>query len=458
MKIYCSGIGGIGLSAYASLQRAAGNDVSGSDRNDSALLENLRSQGIAVSFNQSGDDIPEDCDLFVYSEAIPRDAPERMRASGLGIRQQSYPQALGDLSRGYSPVIAVCGTHGKSSTTGMAARLLLHSGRDPTVVVGTKLRELCPPSPELRDTIGRNWRKGRSGGTFLLEACEYRNSFFAYDPTIILLTNCDGDHFDFFRSVEDYRAAFAAFVAKLPDGGALITHLSDPDCAAVADAAGEKVIDADMFPLITLKTPGKHMQKNAQLALALADALDIPPMQAQAAVSGYAGSWRRMELKGILILPPGPVSHGSTEQAAQNDNGDIPVIDDYGHHPREIRATLEAMAGEYPGRRIICVFQPHTHDRTLKLYADFTSAFRGAGAVVIPNIYEARKDIENARVDLPRFVRDIAENSGTKCLDGKSLAETENMLREEILRPGDVLVCMGAGDITNFAERIVRTQ
>lgn len=437
MKMYCSGIGGIGLSAYASLQRAAGHDVIGSDRTESALLDDLRSQGITIHLNQSGSAIPADLDLFVYSEAIPVDAPERRRAAELGIRQQSYPEALGELSAEHSPVIAVCGTHGKSSTTGIATRLLMHSGRDPTVVVGTKLHELG----------GRNWRKGRPGGAFLLEACEYRHSFFFYSPTIILLTNCDGDHFDFYETPDAYRAAFIAFIQKLPPDGTLITHLSDPDCAAVASAAGRKAIDADAQPMIPLKTPGTHMQQNAQLVLALADALQIPSGQAQSALSGYAGSWRRLELKGYVMV------RSAASRSASNH--DIPVIDDYAHHPREIRASLEAVIGQYPGRRIICAFQPHTHDRTLKFYEDFTTAFRGVHTVIIPNVYEARKDIETDRVDLPAFIKHIAKKSNVTCIDGKSLTDTERMLREEILKPGDVLVCMGAGDITNLAARLV---
>lgn len=421
VKIYCSGIGGIGLSAYASLQRAAGHDVLGSDRSDSALLEDLRSQGIGIVLDQSGAAIPTDADLFVYSEAIPADSPERKRATERNIPQKSYPEALGDLSLGYEQVIAVSGSHGKSSTTGMATRLLMHSGREPTVVVGTKLKELQ----------GRNWRVGRPKGTFLLEACEYRHSFHQYSPNIILMTNADGDHFDFYGTHEKYCAAFVEFVKKLPKNGTLITHLRDPDCAAIAKHA-PNVIDADLQPLITLKTPGRHMQQNAQLVLALAGLLNIPAEQARSAVSGYAGSWRRMEIKGMF-------------------RDSITVIDDYAHHPREIRATLEAIFSEYPGRRIVCAFQPHTHERTLTFYDDFTAAFAGVDTLVIPNIYEARKDIETDRVDLTKFLADISRVTGARCIDGKSLGETERLLKEEILQGNDVLVCMGAGDITNLA-------
>ncbi len=191
MKIYCSGIGGIGLSAYAALQKLAGHTVFGSDRSESALLDDLRSQGIGIVLDQSGAAVPKDCDLFVYSEAIPESSPERQKAKEYGSMQKSYPAAVGDLSRG-SRLICICGTHGKSSTTAMAARLLIETGKDPTVVVGTKLKELG----------GRNWRRGKSD-IFLLETCEYRNSFHQYSPRIILMTNCDGDHFDVYKDTDD---------------------------------------------------------------------------------------------------------------------------------------------------------------------------------------------------------------------------------------------------------------
>ena len=301
----------------------------------------------------------------------------------------------------------------------------MHSGRDPTVVVGTKLKELD----------GRNWRVGR-GDTFLLEACEYRNSFHHYDPSIILLTTCDGDHFDFYSSMDDYRRSFIEFIQRLPADGIVITHLSDPDCAAVAQASGRRVIDADAEPLITLRTPGAHMQRNAQLVLALARHLSIPEKQAQAALSGYAGSWRRLELKGMF-------------------KDDIPVIDDYAHHPREIRASLDAIIGEYPDKRVVCVFQPHTHDRTLKLYEDFTHCFRGAGLVIVSDVYEARKDIETERVKMPQFVIDVQKGSDVKAVGGGSLGDIATMLRQEILKSGDVLLCMGAGDSTKLTEEMV---
>lgn len=424
MTIFCSGIGGIGLSAYAAFQNAKGHRVNGSDRADSALLQDLRSQGISIFLQQDGTGITADTNLFVFSEAIPEDSPERTRARELGIRSVSYFEALGELSRD-AFVIAVCGTHGKSSTTAMAARVLIDAGKDPSVIVGTKMRELG----------GRNWRVG-AGDLFVVEACEYRRSFRFIKPKIVLLTNVDGDHFDAFSSIEEYRGAFVDFLKQLPSDGAVIAHGVDRDSVNVVSVSEKKMIDADAFPELHVQTPGVHMRQNAQLVLALADHLGVGQAVAEKSLSGFSGTWRRMEVKGAI-------------------EGGITIIDDYAHHPLEIKATLAAMKEAYPQRRIVCVFQPHTHDRTRKLYDDFVHAFIDADVVVIPNIYVARSDIETETVDVDSFVRDIARASGITCVNGRDLIETEKMLRGNMLQPGDVLITMGAGDITLLADRMM---
>jgi len=439
MKIYCSGIGGIGLSAYASYRASQGHQVLGSDRAETDIVRDLQGQGIEVFLKQDGSHIPEDVDLFVFSEAIPETSPERQRAEALSIPQQSYFQALGELTRLRSSgatdgqardfrVIAVAGTHGKSSTTAMAARVLIDAGLDPSVIVGTKMREMN----------GRNWRKGGSQ-LFVVEACEYCRSFHFLSPEVILLTNADGDHFDYYRSQEDYEQAFVDFVKRLPPDGLVITHGKDPVCASIAERGGRTVIDADAFPLPALATPGVHMQQNAQLVLALAEEFHIDQKQALASLSGYAGSWRRMEVKG------------------ETTSG-VTVIDDYGHHPVEIRATVQAILGAYPGRRLVVVFQPHTHDRTRKLYEAFTQAFTGSSVVIIPNIYDARPDRESGLVDISAFVRDIGRGSRVQAIDGKSLLETERLLREKILKPQDVLLVLGAGNVTELASQILKVK
>lgn len=427
MNIYCSGIGGIGLSAYASLQRALGHRVSGSDSGNTRLLKDLRDQGMRVATVQDGSALSPDTDLFVYSEAVPSHHPERERARALGIPSSSYFQALGDLSRP-SFVIAVCGTHGKSSTTAMAARVLLSAGRDPTVVVGTKVPELD----------GRNWRKG-GGEIFLLEACEYRKSFHFLSPDLILLTTIDGDHFDYYTDISAYEEAFRDFFCRLPAEGALVVHGDDPASLRVAKAAGRTLVNADLHPLPVLSVPGRHMRENARLVLGMVDVLGTPVDTALSSLAGFQGTWRRMEVKGIR-------------------HDDVLVVDDYAHHPREILATIEALRERYPERRMVCVFQPHTHDRTRKLYRDFTQAFRGAEIVVIPHVYAVRTENDTEDIDLPTFLHDIREGSGSSVFGGLTLEETATFLNEEVLNPGDLLLCMGAGDITVLAERMMMTK
>lgn len=422
MIIYCSGIGGIGLSAYAALQRAAGNVVRGSDRSDGALLEDLRSQGIEIFLNQDGTHVISDIDVFVYSEAVPPNAPERQKATQLGLRQRSYFQALGDLSKPYD-VIAICGTHGKSSTTAMAAKVFIEAGLDPTVVVGTK-------SPDLG---GRNWRKGASN-VFIVEACEYRKSFHYLSPDRIVLTTVDGDHFDAYATLEEYRQAFVNFFKLMPAGGQIVLHGTDAACMAVADASGYPVLDADALELPLLSIPGEHMRQNARLVLALAKTYGIPEDAVRASLQGFHGTWRRMEVKGTRA-------------------DGVTVIDDYAHHPVEIQASLQGIAEGFPGRRIVLVFQPHTHHRTLSMYDAFLPVFHHVDLLLVPNVYASR-EVNAETVDIPRFVADISRMSGIEVLDGGGLEATERWL-ESGLKPHDVVVTMGAGDITHLATKIL---
>ena len=422
MKIYCSGIGGIGLSAYAAMQNANGHQIFGSDRSESELLDDLRSQGIPVSLNQDGAYIPEDVDLFVFTEAMPKDAPEMVRARGLNVKMQNYFEALGDLSRNYK-VIAVCGTHGKSSTVAMATRVLMDAGVDPSVVVGTKLKELD----------GKNWRKGNSD-YFLLEACEYRGSFLSLSPDIVLMTNADGDHFDAFESVKDYQDTFVKFLNLLSGDGIVITHMSDSDCARIVREAKKEVMDTDNFEFPELGVPGKHMRENAQLVMGLVQIIGMDESKALESLKNYSGCWRRMEVVGTYK--------------------DATVIDDYAHHPREIAATVQSALEAYPNRRILCVFQPHMHNRTLKLYEEFKTCFKGVHELVITDVYDARSDVENKKVDMGKYRSDIEEGSEVRTRYFGNLEATESALRDEVIQNGDVLICLGAGDVTSMARRL----
>ncbi len=423
MKIFCSGIGGIGLSAYAAHMKLAGHDVSGSDKFSSDLTRDLETMGIPVSLRQDGAAVPADSDLFVFSEAIPPESPERVKALESDIRQISYFAALGELTAG-ADLIAVCGTHGKSSTTAMAAKVFIDAGLDPNVVVGTKTADLG----------GKNWRRG-NGNLWIVEACEYRRSFLFLKPSTILLTNADGDHFDAFESLEDYGDAFVEFLSSLPEKGSVIAHGADERSKDLVKRSGRTLTDADSEKLPKLSVPGIHMQQNAQLVLALGKLRALKPETTEASLASFAGSWRRMEVKGEAKVG-------------------VTVIDDYAHHPTEIRATIAAIKGKYPGRRLVCVFEPHTNDRTLKLWSAFLAAFTEADLVLVTRVYDARPDKDTQLADVAKFAAEIGRTSKVSCRPSGTLEKTKAAL-DILLQPQDVLLIMGAGNSTRLAAAMV---
>jgi len=423
MKLFCSGIGGIGLSAYAAQMHARGHEVRGSDHVASPLTHDLESQGIKIVLNQDGTGVMSDLDLFVYSEAIPFDAPERMKATELGIRQLSYFQAIGELSAG-NEVICICGSHGKSTTTAMIAKVWIDAGLHPNVIVGTKMKELG----------GRNWRKGASN-IWIIEACEYRQSFLHLSPTTIVVTTADVDHFDAFPSQREYDEAYKEFFLKLPSEGVLIGHASDADVVRIAASAGKTLLNADLEQKVELSVPGEHMRENAKLVLATAKAYGISLGRALQSLQSFEGTWRRMELK------------GKTSKGAV-------VIDDYGHHPVEIRATLQALREKYPTKKILCVFQPHMHNRTKALWDDFSKAFTVADHVILSDVYDARPDTEQGLVDIKQLAGSITKASKCKVTLGGSVTNTE-VLVLTLHTAEDIVLVMGAGSITTIASNIV---
>lgn len=419
MKIFCSGIGGIGLSAYAGHMIARGHAVYGSDKAPSIITDDIKEKGATVSFVQDGSAVPSDCDLFVYSEAIPESSPERTFARERGIPQMSYFKAVGELSKG-KKVICVAGTHGKSSTTAMIAKVFIEAGLDPNVIVGTRMK----------DMDNANWRASESD-LWVIEACEYRRSFHYLTPSIIVLTTVDGDHFDAYKDIDDYRNAFVDFCRLLPDDGSVILHGSDADAVSIAKRAEKPSINADELALVDLRVPGRHMRANASLALALALKFGVPENVARTCLLGFSGTWRRMDIK------------GRTKEGAL-------VIDDYGHHPVEVSATLGAIREAYPGKRIICVFQPHTHSRTLTLIREFAVSFSSVDLVIVPNIYDARPEKDAKKASVDTFISAVEQRSGVRVQNGMNLKETERMVHDIGLSEEDVVVTMGAGDVTTL--------
>lgn len=431
MKAHFIGIGGIGMSALARYFLSRGVSVSGSDCGDSDLLHDLEQEGATIFREHRAENVPEDAYQIVYSEAISKENPEREMAEKKGILQKSYFSALGDISS-TKRTISICGTHGKSTTTAMAGLALEAAGADPLVILGTKVFEwegknirlpgsdpLCLPS---------------ENRFFLVESCEYHESFLHISPSIIIVTNVEPDHLDFFGSPERYFSAFRDFIHRLPEDGILIADFSQPDiCSISKEFLGTK-IDASQFvsEVPPLGVPGEHNRKNAANVLALANVLDIHPSPIRTALSQFRGTWRRFQKKGI------------TDQK-------VTVYDDYAHHPTEIQATLTALRERHPQEKIWVVFEPHQYSRTRDFLEEFSKSFSNADEVLIPDIYRVRDtEADVASMSAEILVSEIQKHH-TSARYSESFSHTVAMLQKEV-QPGDVVITMGAGPVYKVAE------
>ncbi len=434
-RIHFIGIGGIGMSALARYYRAVGKEVSGSDAVDSELLQDLAQEGIQIQVGQKGGNIPRSADLIVYTHAIGTKNPELIEAKNKQIPLLTYNQALGLVTR-EKFTIAVAGTHGKSTTTAMIALTMVRGGLDPTVIVGTKIREFG----------NSNFRFGKSN-FLLIEACEYKRSFLDYYPHIVVLPNVDLDHLDYFKDQQDYNKAFAALLKKIPHTGYLIYNAHDKNTTSILkNNKGFSVpvsfqsdhfnVDRERFEYPVLRIPGAHNRCNAALSYMTGKILNIHHEHIMESLAAFNGTWRRFENKGKL--PTGAL-----------------CFDDYGHHPTEIKATLAGVREMFSQERIICVFQPHQFSRTAHFLDEFGTAFPNADSVIIPDIYEVRdnqKDKE--KVSAATLVETIKKHHQNVIL-GNGLENTALWLMENT-GPHDVVITMGAGTIGTIYQYLVR--
>ncbi len=425
MKIHFIGIGGIGVSALAQYYLAKGHAVSGSDLVASEITDLVKEKGAQIIVGNSADNIKQDLDLVIYSPAVKETNPELAKAKELGIKTMSYPEALGDLTKEYY-TIAVAGAHGKSTTTTMIALALTKAGLDPTVIVGTKVKEFG----------GSNFRVGKSK-FLVIEACEYDSSFLHYQPHIVVLINIDKEHLDYFKTFANVKKAFKDFIMKLPEDGFLVFDKDDKYAPKLGKTKFKtigislKQKDASKVKKV-LKVPGKHNVAHGLAVLAIAKILDMPEKIALKSLSEFKGTWRRFEIV---------------------KEGKLTVISDYGHHPNEIMATLQAAREKYPKKRILCVFQPHQHQRTYYLFNDFVKVFRSAPAdeVVLTDIYDvAGRETKaiNQEVSSEKLVNKINRKSVAYCATNN----LENFVKERV-KNTDVLIIMGAGDVYKLAEK-----
>lgn len=411
------GIGGIGMSALAQFLAHTGHEVTGEDREASPTTDLLESKGIEVSI---GSGTHDGAQMHIYSDAIPGDHPARSYAEKADIAELSYFEALGVVTE-KARTIAVAGTHGKTTTTGMLAKILSSAGKEPTVIVGSIVRD-----------FESNFLAG-DPDLFVVEACEYRDHILKLSPNILVITNLELDHTDYFPTIEALQETFRTAVRKVPHDGAIITDPNDPVIAAVLDNAIATVVDYTGTKVPRLTQIGEFNKHNARAAKTAAKVAfpDLAEEVIDEALTHFRGSWRRFEHRGET--PKGAV-----------------VFDDYAHHPTAIQKTIEAAREQFPGKRIVVAFHPHLYSRTKSFFEEFAAALAHADRVYIAPIYAAREtpDPEISSELLAERARDVG---------GDVLAlPSFDAVREKLLEEDEnsIIITMGAGDIYKVAEQI----
>lgn len=441
--IFFTGIGGIGMSGLADILLESGYRVSGSDRVLSDITEYLAAKGAIIHQGHDRQNLV-DVDALVYSSAVPPDNPERKYAHESGIPQIRRAEMLAELMR-LKYGIAIAGTHGKTTTSSMCSEILIKANLDPTIVVGGRFQSSMT-----------NARLGK-GDFFIAEADEYDRSFLALSPVFSVITSIEEDHLDCYKDLHDIEDTFLKFAHKVPFYGSIVVCIDDPGIQKTADRMPVNMItygisseahytarnisydkQSSTFDFfhhkshlgkISLNIPGEHNIKNAMAAAIIGIELEIPISTIQMALKEYSGVERRFEIK--------------------SDIKDILIIDDYAHHPTEVKATLNAARTGY-SRRIIAVFQPHLYSRTRDFYKEFARALDLADIVYLTDIYPAREE------PLPGISGELIFNEVSK--EKYYIARRENLARDisRIVKPQDMVIIMGAGDIWKTGNDISR--
>lgn len=444
-NIYFIGIGGIGISALARILKAKGHTVSGSDLSQNLNTELLEKEGIKVHHDQKAENLPAQLDLIIYTKAIPPTNPEFVEAQKRSIKMLSYPEAVGLLSKLYK-TICLAGTHGKTTTTALLGLVLQANNQDPTVIVGSLVKEFG----------NKNELLGKSD-LLALESCEYQDSFLNYHPEILVINNVDPEHLDYFGNEENYINSFKKFISNLKAEGRLIVNGDDPNLRKIISQLqdieittfgegqdndyqinGHKIAKKGApYCELNLSIPGKHNIRNATVSIIISDLLGLDLQTTITTLNKFTGANRRFEIKGQV--------------------GQTAIIDDYGHTPAEIQATLEGTREKYgAGAKILCIFQPHQYSRTHMFLNDFAQSFKLANKVYIPNIYRSRDSEEDVQKVSPQILVDAINTAQPEVAE-----YTENMEKtlsrvSENLSNYDVIMTIGAGDITNLSDQILK--
>ena len=446
-KVHFIGIGGISMSGLAKILLNNKFIVSGSDTNNSPKITELISLGARVSIGHSKNNI-QGADLVIYTDAIPPDNEELLAAIESNAQVVDRAKFLGSIMKNYKHSIAVSGTHGKTTTTSMIATVMNHSNLDPTILLGGEL-----------DDIGGNIKLG-SNDYLLTEACEYKANILKYFPTMAIVLNIDEDHLDFFKSISHIKDTFRSFLMNLDGDGYALLNLDDPNIRAICDNLKSKVIsfgieeesdymaknikfDTSGYPEfdvffkghfilnIKLRVMGVHNIYNSLAAIAACHIIGIEYSHIKTYISAYTGVHRRLELKGFL--------------------DGIRIMDDYAHHPTEIKASLDALK-KSTSEKIYCIFQPHTFTRTKILLNSFSEAFKDADKVIIADIYAAR-ETDNGEIH-SRDLAKIIKEKGTDAIYLSSFDEIESYILKEASNH-DLVITMGAGNIYQVGDNLI---
>lgn len=444
-KIHFIGIGGISMSALARILMDDGCIVTGSDMKESHITKQLEECGAEITIGQKKENI-KDQQLVVYTAAVKEDNPEFIAAREKGIEIIDRAELLGTIMKRYDNPIAVSGTHGKTSTTGMISQIFLEADTDPTVTIGGEL-----------DVIGGNLRVGKKE-IFIAEACEYHRSFLKFSPKTTVILNIEEDHLDFFKDLDDIIDTFRRLALITPEDGALVVNIDDENVRKAVDGVDKKLItiglngecnykgydithdfaDKCVFKImkngehyadVSLTVPGVHNVYNALCAFAVADTAGIDKDVICSALNKFTGAHRRFERKGYF--------------------NNALVVDDYAHHPSEINATLNA-SKNMGFDNIYCVFQPHTYTRTKMLFDDFVDVFEKSGVnVIITDIFAARE--KDTGLVSSKELSDAIKGS----VYLTSFEDAENYLRTRV-KENDLIITMGAGDVYKIGESLLR--
>jgi UDP-N-acetylmuramate--alanine ligase len=457
LRVHFIGIGGCGMAGLARVLLDCGAVVSGSDTKLNLQTLQLTQLGATITREQTGQLLSPGIDLVVRTAAIGESNVEYQRAAALGLKQIKYAQLLGQVMRERLG-IAVSGTHGKTTTTSMTAYALLQCGADPSFVIGGTVPQL-----------GGSSHSG-TGSAFVVEACEFDRSFHNYHPRVAIITNIEADHLDCYAGgLEEIIGSFRTFAERVPGDGLIIANGQDDNvrralaevaapieylglgeglgsgggCEWVARITGQERgrYQAQIFRKgrlaanLSLAVAGQHNIYNATAAIAACAAAGVEAAEAARALGGFQGVDRRMSEVGTY-------NHAV-------------VVDDYGHHPTEIRTTLRALREKYLPERLICVFQPHQHSRTRYLLDDFAGSFVDADLTILPDIYAARDTDDDKRSVSTADLMERITRHGQRAIHLPEFPAILEYLRKES-RPGDLIITMGAGNICDIGRQLVQ--